>query len=211
MQDLDAAISWAEQYVLATPDPRPGVLNNLGTFYQWRFERMGQPADLEQAIRYGSEAVARTSRNDPLLGGTQHSLANKFELRFKQGGDQRDLDEAILRTKLALELIPERNSSSIAFITHLDRMVVMRRTNVVNFKAEYILPARVSEHIYQSVYSGHPVVQGQIRLLSVQPSRDEHDQPCNPLICTLRAVNLGDKPKYVALSYTWALSCLITP
>ena len=37
-----------------------------------------------------------------------------------------------------------------------------------------------------------------IRILKVEAG-DFYD----PLICTLRSVAFGDKPKYVALSYTW--------
>ncbi|SPO07582.1 uncharacterized protein DNG_10277 [Cephalotrichum gorgonifer] len=50
-------------------------------------------------------------------------------------------------------------------------------------------------------YQGRELDENSIRLVEIQPAADERD----PLVCTLREVTFGSRPKFEALSYMWGI------
>ena len=94
---VDAARLW-QLIVDATPtdDPyRPGRLANLGNALRARFERYGNPADLDAAVLAGRQSVEAHSADHPERAVALGLLGISLWTRFKRAGAPADLDAAI--------------------------------------------------------------------------------------------------------------------
>jgi tetratricopeptide (TPR) repeat protein len=96
-EQIDTAISFAQislRYEHNNPEITNSLLNNLGVFLESRYERVGDMADLEEAIQVARRAVALTPGDHSDLAVILNSLGNKLERRYKRTGDMADLEEA---------------------------------------------------------------------------------------------------------------------
>ena len=68
-----------------------------------RYERVGDPADLDDAINANHKALELTPSAHPNRSHSLMSLANALWSRFKQVGDRTDLENAITNILLAVK------------------------------------------------------------------------------------------------------------
>ncbi|WP_329130499.1 CHAT domain-containing protein [Streptomyces sp. NBC_00670] len=107
----------------------PGALATLASASLHRYHRSGVARHLTEAVetaRRGIEAV-RDPR-DFRLGGWHSNLGGLLRLRFELTGNERDLDEAIVSGRRALECVPpaDRALALGALIGHLIQRAVRR-------------------------------------------------------------------------------------
>ena len=110
---LSAAVNIWRRLLAATPDNhvnRSGLLLGLGVALQTRFTRMGELADLDEAIRAGREGVASTPDGHPNRGNILTNLASLLQASFGRTGDLADLDEAIANYQEAVAVIARDDS-----------------------------------------------------------------------------------------------------
>ena len=81
----------------------PSRLNNLRNSFQSRFERIGDPADIESAISNQQCAVEPTPLGHADLPSRLNNLGNSFQSRFEQIRDPADIDSAISNQQRAVE------------------------------------------------------------------------------------------------------------
>ena len=108
IQLLRAATSHFSEAVGAAPadhPDRPGMLSNLGAARRARFERIGQQADLDQAITLLTEAVDAPA-DHPNRPGMLSNLGITLRARFERTGQLADLDQAITTAREALDATP---------------------------------------------------------------------------------------------------------
>jgi len=75
--------------------------------YGLRFERLGNPNDLERAMQVGSAALAGLPTSSPACRELLAAQGRHYRLRFELSGRVADLDEAFDMTKRAIRLAPE--------------------------------------------------------------------------------------------------------
>ncbi|MFG2133888.1 CHAT domain-containing protein [Streptomyces sp. NPDC048751] len=95
---LSAAVNLWQRILATTPadDPgRAGTLANLGIALQTRYERVGDGADLDEAVRVSRDAVQTASTRDPGREKILGNLGNALRLRFERTADPADLNEAV--------------------------------------------------------------------------------------------------------------------
>lgn len=93
-EHLERAISLFRQEVVEQHGDRANGLYSLGMALFHRFERTGQPVDLDEAIEQSRAALAAAAPHDPRLAGFRDGLAAALSRRFERTGRQADLDEA---------------------------------------------------------------------------------------------------------------------
>jgi tetratricopeptide (TPR) repeat protein len=75
-----------------------------------RFEELGKIEDLQEAITFYGEALARCPPGHPDHPSSLNNLANTLFTRFEQLGKMEDLEEAITYHHQALDLFPPGHS-----------------------------------------------------------------------------------------------------
>src|SRR6266480_680171 len=121
-EQIDTAISFAQmslRYEHNKPEITNGLLSNLGVFLESRYERMGDIADLKEAIQVTRRAVASTPEDHSDLAGRLNNLGNKLESRYEWTGDMADLKEAIQVAQRAVTSTPEDHSDLAAILNNL--------------------------------------------------------------------------------------------
>ncbi|CUS09956.1 unnamed protein product, partial [Tuber aestivum] len=83
------------------------------------FERMGDLGDLQNAIKYGEEALAATPQDHPDRAGRHRSLGIMLSTRFERMGDPGDLHEAIKHGEEALAATPQDHPQRAGICTIL--------------------------------------------------------------------------------------------
>lgn len=114
---LDEAVTMlraaAESLAEADPD-RAMLANNLANFHSQRFENGGEPADLQETVRWARAAVRAGAGS---LDETRYrrTLGNFLVLRFRSTGVLGDLRDAVTELERALELaLPTSDAAAMA-------------------------------------------------------------------------------------------------
>ncbi|KAF8752232.1 TPR-like protein [Rhizoctonia solani] len=84
-----------------------------------RYRRLGEIADLENAIEYDSRAVALTPEDHPEFPSQLGNLGASYEDRYLRLGEPDDLAKAIKYISRALELMPNDHQDVAAWCTGL--------------------------------------------------------------------------------------------
>jgi tetratricopeptide (TPR) repeat protein len=82
-------------------------LNNLGIFLGERYERTGELADLEKAIRIARQAIDSTPGDHPDRAGSLNHLGIFLGEWYERTGDMADLEEAIRTARQAVDSTPD--------------------------------------------------------------------------------------------------------
>lgn len=105
----DAITALIEAALVSTErtDPRrPGYLAALGSTLRMRYERLGGPAALTNAISTLTESVSTSRPEDPELPGRLAELGSALWLDFERTSEPATLNKAIMANRRALELCP---------------------------------------------------------------------------------------------------------
>jgi hypothetical protein len=119
---VSAATEMWQRILLYTPADHPdraGRLSNLGVALQTRFERTGDPADLDAAIATVREAIQATSAEDPDRAGRLSNLSVALQASFGRTGDPADLDAAITAVGEAIQAAPAGHPDRAAMLSNL--------------------------------------------------------------------------------------------
>ncbi|KAF8129527.1 CHAT domain-containing protein [Boletus edulis] len=81
-------------------------LRNLGAALLWRFNRLGELSDLEDAISTLRDASVLTPDGHPDKLGHLNTIGHSFITRFQRLGELRDLEDAISTLRDAVALTP---------------------------------------------------------------------------------------------------------
>ncbi|KAI9451099.1 CHAT domain-containing protein [Boletus coccyginus] len=106
------------------------ALGYLGLALQYRFDRVGELGDLEDAISRQGDAVKLTPHGHPDKPGRLNNLGISFLTRFRHIGVLSDLEDAISRQRDAVELTPHGhphrpgclNSLGSSFLARFERV-----------------------------------------------------------------------------------------
>ncbi|RPA89051.1 hypothetical protein L873DRAFT_1796342 [Choiromyces venosus 120613-1] len=90
------------------------LCNNLGERLSRRFDRMGDVEDLQQAIKYGEDALAATPHDHPNRAIWCSNIGLYLLQRFERMGDVEDLQQAIKYGRDALAATPHDDSGRAA-------------------------------------------------------------------------------------------------
>ncbi|KIY68050.1 hypothetical protein CYLTODRAFT_396027 [Cylindrobasidium torrendii FP15055 ss-10] len=94
LQLLEDAITLFSHATNLSPDAHQ-IVSALGVALLIRFERLGEPADLDTAIELQQRACSLVDDNDDGKPGILHNLGNILQVRFSHTGRVEDIDEAI--------------------------------------------------------------------------------------------------------------------
>lgn len=122
MEDIQAAIQRHQAAVDLTPDnhsEKARHLNNLGNTLNLRFERYGDPTDIDLMIAQHEQAVNLTPDDHPAKPIYLNSLGNSFEARFARLGNPIDINNAIARLQEAANLTPDGHPDKAIGLTNL--------------------------------------------------------------------------------------------
>lgn len=100
------------------PD-RAGVLANLCAALWARFERTGEPADLDKAIELGRAAVQSAAPGDPGRAAYLTNLGAALRARFEWLDRAEDLDQAIELWRIAVTSTPVEDPGRAGFLSNL--------------------------------------------------------------------------------------------
>lgn len=112
--ELDAAVTCftaAVQELSAGAPDRPSYVSALGNVLGMRYEERGDPADLDEGIRWSREAAASMPADERwwLL----HNLSANLGIRYEMLGDPADLTEALGTAREALASDPPESARSV--------------------------------------------------------------------------------------------------
>jgi hypothetical protein len=79
---------------------------NLAVYLQTRYERNGDPADLDDGISAGRRAVAHTGHDHPDFASKLSNLSTGLLARYRRQGATADLDEAVDLGERAVHAVP---------------------------------------------------------------------------------------------------------
>ncbi|KAL9563958.1 hypothetical protein ACKAV7_011993 [Fusarium commune] len=129
MKNLEEAIETARQAVKSTSNDHPdkaAMLNNLGVFFERRYERTGEMKNLEEAIETSRQAVKSTPDDHPDQAGRLNNLGVFFERRYERTGEMRDLEEAIETARQAVKSTPDDHPKLATWLSTLGTMLKSR-------------------------------------------------------------------------------------
>lgn len=107
-RDADDAVDQLRKAVGAAPDPlqRAPYLSNLCHALQVRHDHSGRLADLDEAVRAGTLAVAAMPEDHPYRIGYLSNLALVLRTRFLRTFDEEDISKAIAYDQEAVAAVP---------------------------------------------------------------------------------------------------------
>jgi tetratricopeptide (TPR) repeat protein len=94
-------------------------LANLGVAYGMRFERAGDPADLDRSIELSTEGLAVTPEGHPERAGRLSNLGTHYRVRFERRGMLADLDQAIDVGRAAVAATPRNRPDRAMCLSNL--------------------------------------------------------------------------------------------
>ncbi|KAF2469216.1 uncharacterized protein BDR25DRAFT_264442 [Lindgomyces ingoldianus] len=137
--DLDAAISRAEEALASTPLSHSDramylamYISNLGVLLSDRYQRRGNADDLDAAISKADEALASTPLNHSDRAMYLHNLGKGLAFRYERTGNAGDLDTAISKAEEALESTPLTHSNRAMHLNNLGSWLAARYTRTGN-------------------------------------------------------------------------------
>ncbi|MEO3749412.1 CHAT domain-containing protein [Streptomyces sp. B6B3] len=119
---LSAAVDLWQRMAHAIPADHPqraAVLSDLLNALRIRYERVGELADLEDAITAGRAAVQATPTNHFQRAGRLSNLGAVLHLRFERVGELADLEDAIDRLRAAVEATPTNDPDRAGRLSNL--------------------------------------------------------------------------------------------
>ncbi|KAH8799299.1 CHAT domain-containing protein [Flagelloscypha sp. PMI_526] len=149
LADIDTAIEKLGQAFELCHDghpKKPDLLNNLGSSYQMRFERLGDLADLAKAIDCLVNLVHLTADGHPNKPMYLSNLGNVHRARFERLEEMVDINQAIENQVSAVELTPDGHSDKPGYlsnlgVSHLTRFHRLGQMAEINKAIEYLLSA----------------------------------------------------------------------
>lgn len=146
LEDLNRAIMVAKKIVAITPSDysdRADNFDDLARLVYRRFEKMGNIADLDDAIKANSIAVEANSPISLKRASMLGSLGNKLTCRFEWIGEIQDLHRAFKVTRLALETFRSNYKSPPRILNNLARCFGARfewmgKTSDINQAIEFV-------------------------------------------------------------------------
>jgi len=122
---VEAALVSAER-----ADPRrPGYLAALGSTLGMRYERLGGPAVLTDAVGVLTESVSTSRPEDPELPGRLAELGSALWLDFERTSEPATLDKAIMTNRRALELCPAEAPNRAEILSRLTLSLIAGAKN----------------------------------------------------------------------------------
>jgi tetratricopeptide (TPR) repeat protein len=101
MDDLERAITYAQEALAATPLDHPDRAGRLSELYASlvdRYNQAGSMSDLEQALTHAQDALAATPDDYPNRASRLNNLSICFESRYRRTGSISDLKQALAYT-----------------------------------------------------------------------------------------------------------------
>ncbi|THU95148.1 TPR-like protein [Dendrothele bispora CBS 962.96] len=111
-----------EEVIKLTPDDhadKAGQLNNLGTAFFRRFERLGKLKDIENAIHVMQQAIDLTPDGHADKAGQLSNLGSAFFRRFERLGKLKDIENAIHVMRQAVNLTPDGHADKARRLNNL--------------------------------------------------------------------------------------------
>jgi tetratricopeptide (TPR) repeat protein len=103
-----------------TPATEAGQWTDQAGDFLYRYQRTGQPADLEEAIGLFRKAVMSSQENDPDHAAYLNNLGSALRDRFQHTAEEPDLEEAIVVFRRAVEASREDDCSDhAAYLSNL--------------------------------------------------------------------------------------------
>ena len=105
-----------------------------------RFERVGNLADLEEAISVQRRAIQLTPNGHEDMPGRLNNLGNSYQCRFEHAGELSDIEEAISLQQRAVQLAPNGHANMPGWLNNLGNSYMRRfeRTGEIPDIAEAI-------------------------------------------------------------------------
>uniref|UniRef100_UPI0032EBDB13 CHAT domain-containing tetratricopeptide repeat protein n=1 Tax=Streptomyces sp. HSW2009 TaxID=3142890 RepID=UPI0032EBDB13 len=119
---LSFVVDLWQRLAQAVPTNHPDrfrYLSNLGVTLWFRFERVGDLADLDDAITAGRAAVQATPTSHPARADMLSDLVLLLHARFEKVGDAVDLDEVITTGRAAVQAAPANHSDRVQMLSNL--------------------------------------------------------------------------------------------
>jgi tetratricopeptide (TPR) repeat protein len=137
------------------PRDRARLLSNLGSALQERFERLGQLADLNEAVEVGRAAVRAASPDHRLRVDFLANLGKALQTRFAQVGDPADLDEAIEVRRTAVRATAAGDPDGAEFLATLSA-ALRQRFEQIGELADLDEAVEIARAAVQAAPAGHP-------------------------------------------------------
>jgi tetratricopeptide (TPR) repeat protein len=147
-----------------TPDGHPkklGYLNNLACSLMSRFERLGNLADLDNAIAHNQAALHLIPDGNPYKSGLCNNLGLCLQGRFQRLGNIADIDDAIIQNRSAVHLIPDGHPSKSMHLSNLAISLQIRAERLGNLADIDDAIAQIQAAIYLTP-DGHPDKPGRL-------------------------------------------------
>ncbi|MBE3015088.1 CHAT domain-containing protein [Microbispora sp. NEAU-D428] len=119
---LTAVITLLAQAAAGTPAGSPALpllLTNLGVAYRHRYQRHGNPGDLDTAASATQEALSLVSASSGEWFAVATNLTAVYQQRYELRGDVADLDEAIRLGDQVVETAPDDHPLLLVAISYL--------------------------------------------------------------------------------------------
>ena len=129
IKDLDRAIDAMTEAIEIGPDEDTDVLAlelDLGSLLAIRYDRAGEPDNLEEAIRRTRHALAAMGDDQPIRATALSNLANQLGASYERSGKGGLLDEAILRATQAHEIEDQDAEDKLAGLDALANWLAVR-------------------------------------------------------------------------------------
>jgi tetratricopeptide (TPR) repeat protein len=126
---LNYAVDLLNSAIDATPDNHPdlgGYLSNLGLALRLRYERTGDPDDLDGAVAAGRRSVQAAPDGDPDLGGYLSNLGLALYVRHERTGAIGDLDDAVTAGRQAVHAAPDGDPDLGEYLSNLGGALRLR-------------------------------------------------------------------------------------
>ncbi|KAG9088009.1 hypothetical protein FS749_002499 [Ceratobasidium sp. UAMH 11750] len=105
-----------------TPDGHPSLsngMNGLGIAHSLRFDRLGEPADLDQSIQCYNRAMSATPEDHPGRATVLNNLGGSHLKRFEHSGEHVDLNASVEYQSQAVSLLPPEDPRRPLFVGKL--------------------------------------------------------------------------------------------
>ncbi|KZV59330.1 hypothetical protein PENSPDRAFT_595676 [Peniophora sp. CONT] len=140
-------------------------MNALGIASRMRFERVGEPGDLEAAISVLRSAVELTPDGHPEKPYRMNNLVCALLRRFERIGDLGDLEASITVQRRAVELTPDGHPDKPAQMYNLGSTLQRRFERRVGELADLEAAISVNRNSVELTPDGHPRKPGRMNNL----------------------------------------------
>ncbi|QRV88475.1 CHAT domain protein [Ceratobasidium sp. AG-Ba] len=121
-------------HVSNTDKWKPHVLSGVALLLKLCFEDSGQMEDIEEAIRYGEEAIAFASANGASLPLALDILGDAYAARFDYKGDPQDIRLAVEHRLRGIRLCPSDHKERAVFLNNLGASMIAQSQHFGNLQ-----------------------------------------------------------------------------